>query len=70
MFLQSTFNTILYDSFSTKELDRLVAGGIIEPVQFADWAAPIDPVLKWDKVSVRVCSDFKLVVDQASKPDC
>ena len=29
-----------------KELYRLVAEGIIEPVQFADWAAPTVPVLK------------------------
>lgn len=29
-----------------KELDRLENEGIIKPVQFADWAAPIVPVLK------------------------
>ena len=28
-----------------KELDRLVAEGILEPVQFSDWASPIVPVL-------------------------
>ena len=48
-------------------LDRLVAEGIIEPVQFADWAAPIVPVVKQDKVSVRICGDFKLTINQASR---
>ena len=38
-----------------KELDRLVAKGRTEPVQFADWKVPIVPVLKQDKVSVRIC---------------
>ena len=67
--MQSTLVTIPYGSFSGKELDRLVAEGIIEPVQFADWAAPIVPVLKRDKVSVRICDDFKLIINQASKLD-
>ena len=31
------------------ELDRLTKEGILEPVAFADWAAPIVPVLKPDK---------------------
>ena len=52
-----------------KELDRLLEEGVIEPVQFADWAAPIIPVLKSDKASVRICGDFKLTINQASKLD-
>ena len=51
------------------ELDRLVQQGIIEPVQFADWAALIVPVLKSDKKSVRICGNFKMTVNQASKLD-
>ena len=50
------------------ELDRLTQQGIIEPIQYADWAAPIVPVLKTDK-SIRICGDFKLTVDRASKLD-
>ena len=44
-----------------QELDRLVSNGILEPVQFADWASPIVPVLKADGRSVRICGDFKLL---------
>ena len=51
------------------ELDRLVEQGILSPVQFAEWAAPIVPVLKSDKKSVRICGDFKRTVNQASKVD-
>ena len=51
-----------------KELDRLVETGVIEPVQFSDWAAPIVPVIKKDG-SVRICGDYKVTVNQVSKND-
>ena len=51
-----------------EELVRLVQEGVLEPVQFAEWAAPIVPVVKPDK-SVRVCGDFKLTVNKASQLD-
>ncbi len=41
-----------------EELDRLVKEGTLEPVQFANWASPIVPVLKADKSSVWICGDF------------
>ena len=37
-----------------EELERLQKEGIVEPVQFADWAAPIVPVLKSDGKSVEI----------------
>lgn len=49
-------------------LDRLVKDEVLEPVQFASWAAPIVPIVKPDK-SVRICGDFRLTVNQASKLD-
>ena len=52
-----------------EELERLEKEGIIEPVQFADWAAPIVAVLKADGRSVRICGDFKVTINQASKLD-
>ena len=52
-----------------EELDRLVQDKVLEPVQFSSWAAPIVPVLKADKTSIRICGDFKLAVNRASKLD-
>lgn len=51
-----------------QELDQLVAEGILEPVQYAELAAPIVPVLKSDQ-SVRICGDFKQTVNKASSVD-
>ena len=45
------------------------AEGIIEPIQFADWAAPIVAVLKADGKSVRICGDSKVTVNRVSKLD-
>ena len=51
-----------------KELDRLQSEGIISPVEFTEWAAPIVPVVKQDG-SVRICGDYKCTVNQVSKLD-
>ena len=50
------------------ELDRLRTQGVIEPVSFSDWAAPIVPVVKRDG-SIRICGDYKLTANQAAKTD-
>ena len=51
-----------------QELDRLEKAGVIEPIQFADWAASIVPVLKRDG-SLRICGDYKVTVNRAAKLD-
>ena len=51
-----------------QELERLENDGIIEPVQFADWAAPIVPVMKPDR-SVSTCGDYKVTINRAVKVD-
>ena len=52
-----------------EELSRLERDGIIEPVEFSDWAAPIVPVLEGNGQNVRICGDFKLTVNKASMLD-
>ncbi len=52
------------------KLEHFVQEGILKPVQFADWAAPIVPVLKSDKKTVQICRDFSMTVNCASKLDC
>ena len=49
-----------------KELDRLQALGVIQPVRFSDWAAPIVPVLKSDG-GVRICGDYKVTINRAAR---
>lgn len=50
------------------ELKKLQREGIIEPVAFSEWAAPIVPVLKQNG-SMRICGDYRLTVNQAIKRD-
>ena len=51
-----------------KELDRLIEQGVIEPICYSEWVAPIVPVLKKDG-TVRICGDYKLTVKKAAKID-
>ena len=51
-----------------EELERLQTLGIIKPIQFSEWAAPVVPVMKRDG-RVRLCGDYKVTVNQAAKLD-
>ena len=51
-----------------QELDHLYESGVIEPVEFAEWAAPIVLVIKSDG-SVRICGDYKVTVNRVAKID-
>ena len=51
-----------------KELDRLVAQEIIQPVLFSEWAASIVPAVKEDG-NIRICGDYKLTVNNVCAVD-
>ena len=58
----------LCDKIET-ELNCLVTEGTLEPVETAEWAAPIVAVLKPDKTNVRICGDFKQTINPVSTLD-
>ena len=49
-------------------MNHLLEHGIIEPVHFADGAAPIVPVLKRDG-SIRICRDYRVTTNRVAKLD-
>ena len=51
-----------------QELDWMERDGIIQPVEYSEWAAPNVPVVKTDG-SIRNCGDYKVTVNQAAKLD-
>ena len=66
-FILSSYHAICYVWESWTELDRLVAEGTLKPLEYSDWAAPIVPVVKSDRKSVRICGDFEVAVNPVSK---
>ena len=50
-----------------EKIDRLVSDGILEPVEYADWAPPVVAVLKSDRKSIRLCGDFRMTVNPVAK---
>ena len=50
------------------ELDKLQANGIIVPVKFSLWAAPVVPVIKRDG-NVRLCGDYKLTINSVANTE-
>ena len=53
-----------------EDLDRLVAEGTLEPVDYSDWVAPIIAVMKSDYKSVHICGDFRMTITPVSKLNC
>lgn len=50
-----------------KELHRLESQGILERIEYAEWATPIVPVRKSDN-SIRICGDYKSTINQHIRP--
>ena len=50
------------------ELNRLQESGIIRPVQFSEWAAPIVPVLK-SNGQISICGDYKVTINKGVMED-
>ena len=50
------------------ELYRPQEEGVIRPVEFSEWVAPIVPVLKASG-DIRICDDYKVTINQAVKVD-
>ncbi|UYV63472.1 K02A2.6-like, partial [Cordylochernes scorpioides] len=50
------------------EIDCMVNEGILQPIEYANWAAPIVPVLKKDR-SLRICGDFRCTANKAIELD-
>ncbi|RVE46453.1 hypothetical protein evm_008920 [Chilo suppressalis] len=44
------------------ELDAMLRDGIIEPVDYSDWATPLVPVRKADG-GLRICADYKVTLN-------
>ena len=65
---QSKISALRIETNVELELERLEREGIILPVEFSEWAAPIVPVAKPNE-TVRICGDYKLTVNQVSKLD-
>ena len=51
-----------------KELDRLQAEGVVEPIPHSEWATPIVPVVKKNG-DIRICGDYRVTVNQVLKVD-
>ena len=51
-----------------KDINRLLMLGVLEKVQYSDWATPVVPVPKSDG-SVRLCGDFKITINPVLQID-
>ena len=51
------------------EIERLVKLRVFRPITHAQWAAPLVPVLKSDKRSIRLCGDYKVTINRAAQAD-
>ena len=51
-----------------KEIDRLVAEGVLQPISYSEWATPVVPIIK-KSGEIRLCGDYRSTVNQATESD-
>ena len=56
---------LAYRAAVDAELDRQIREGLLEPVKYCSWAAPIVTALK-SSGEVRICGDYRLTVNKVS----
>ena len=49
-------------------LQHTIFNSVLEPIQLSEWATPIVQVIEPDG-TIRICGDYKITVNQASKLD-
>jgi len=58
-----TIHFSLKDKVSS-ELDKMIAEGLLEPMESSEWATLIVPVVKVDG-SIRLCDDYKITINKS-----
>ena len=43
----------------------MVKDGVLRPIEYSEWTAPIVPVVKGDN-DIRICGDYKMTVNKES----
>ena len=51
------------------EINRLLQLGVFRPITHSAWAAPLVPIMKSDKQTVRLCGDYKVTLNKATITD-
>jgi hypothetical protein len=47
------------------KINRLMQLGVFRPITHSAWAAPLVPIMKADKQTVRLCGDYKVTLNKA-----
>ncbi|XP_064122509.1 uncharacterized protein K02A2.6-like [Macrobrachium nipponense] len=63
-FMKARTVPFYYKKVIEDPLDKLVADKMVKPISHSEWAVPIVPVLKENKVEMRICGDFKVLNKQ------
>ena len=51
-----------------KEIDNMVADGVLKPIPYSEWATPVVPIIKKNG-NIRLCGDYRSTVNEATESD-